>query len=116
MLRRPPRSTLFPYTTLFRSLCVLGRRHYDRCCRWANVPASKIDPLGGGTSLDIAPRPLGGGGLGGLRVSLRIGRFGALLGPRLVELDSPFAILGLRERETGLEAASAASFEPGDRA
>src|SRR5690554_8151164 len=24
MLRRPPRSTLFPYTTLFRSHCVLG--------------------------------------------------------------------------------------------
>src|SRR5205085_10936946 len=24
MLRRPPRSTLFPYTTLFRSLFVLG--------------------------------------------------------------------------------------------
>src|SRR5947208_5138337 len=27
MLRRPPRSTLFPYTTLFRSLC-----------RWTGVP------------------------------------------------------------------------------
>src|SRR5205809_2555318 len=26
MIRRPPRSTLFPYTTLFRS-----RRHRDRC-------------------------------------------------------------------------------------
>src|SRR5947209_14653348 len=29
MIRRPPRSTLFPYTTLFRSLCrqtVRGRR------------------------------------------------------------------------------------------
>ena len=25
MIRRPPRSTLFPYTTLFRSLCVLDR-------------------------------------------------------------------------------------------
>src|SRR3989454_7948278 len=25
MIRRPPRSTLFPYTTLFRSVC-LGRR------------------------------------------------------------------------------------------
>src|SRR2546427_4935272 len=28
MIRRPPRSTLFPYTTLFRSGC--GKR-YDRC-------------------------------------------------------------------------------------
>src|SRR2546430_3127158 len=27
MIRRPPRSTLFPYTTLFRSLC---RRRLDR--------------------------------------------------------------------------------------
>src|SRR5258707_5939343 len=26
MIRRPPRSTLFPYTTLFRSLVVVGRR------------------------------------------------------------------------------------------
>src|SRR5438034_7150239 len=26
MLPRPPRSTLFPYTTLFRSLALLGRR------------------------------------------------------------------------------------------
>src|SRR3712207_8626661 len=24
MIRRPPRSTLFPYTTLFRSLCAAG--------------------------------------------------------------------------------------------
>ena len=24
MIRRPPRSTLFPYTTLFRSLCLIG--------------------------------------------------------------------------------------------
>src|SRR2546430_10750580 len=26
MIRRPPRSTLFPYTTLFRSDCQMGRR------------------------------------------------------------------------------------------
>src|SRR3712207_7547346 len=26
MIRRPPRSTLFPYTTLFRSLCCAARR------------------------------------------------------------------------------------------
>src|SRR2546430_13082026 len=25
MIRRPPRSTLFPYTTLFRSVCSAGR-------------------------------------------------------------------------------------------
>src|SRR5256885_12566429 len=35
MIRRPPRSTLFPYTTLFRSSvhrrCALRRRHAARC-------------------------------------------------------------------------------------
>src|SRR2546421_8893495 len=31
MIRRPPRSTLFPYTTLFRSgLVLLGRRQLER--------------------------------------------------------------------------------------
>src|SRR5256885_10124571 len=30
MIRRPPRSTLFPYTTLFRSLC----RHQHPRSRW----------------------------------------------------------------------------------
>src|SRR5260370_27332202 len=30
MIRRPPRSTLFPYTTLFRSLCA-GRVTTRRC-------------------------------------------------------------------------------------
>src|SRR2546422_3642363 len=30
MIRRPPRSTLFPYTTLFRSGAELGVRHYWR--------------------------------------------------------------------------------------
>src|SRR5258708_18970678 len=29
MIRRPPRSTLFPYTTLFRSLC----RSFSKCAR-----------------------------------------------------------------------------------
>src|SRR5256885_5677682 len=30
MIRRPPRSTLFPYTTLFRSLHALWRFHHAR--------------------------------------------------------------------------------------
>src|SRR5258708_12633766 len=29
MIRRPPRSTLFPYTTLFRSLSLLSEAGYD---------------------------------------------------------------------------------------
>src|SRR5690606_41698852 len=31
MLRRPPRSTLFPYTTLFRSTMDIGSFQADRC-------------------------------------------------------------------------------------
>src|SRR2546430_10339091 len=30
MIRRPPRSTLFPYTTLFRSQCLKDRRQEER--------------------------------------------------------------------------------------
>src|SRR3712207_7826966 len=30
MIRRPPRSTLFPYTTLFRSFAGRGERDWDR--------------------------------------------------------------------------------------
>src|SRR5258705_4985535 len=30
MIRRPPRSTLFPYTTLFRSVQLRGRRGHHR--------------------------------------------------------------------------------------
>src|SRR2546425_5853065 len=33
MIRRPPRSTLFPYTTLFRSHAAHGERGVEWCCR-----------------------------------------------------------------------------------
>src|SRR3972149_9634700 len=33
MIRRPPRSTLFPYTTLFRSRPFVVRKHSDRQLR-----------------------------------------------------------------------------------
>src|SRR2546430_13443326 len=33
MIRRPPRSTLFPYTTLFRSLAQIGLPLGQRCAR-----------------------------------------------------------------------------------
>src|SRR5690349_23073215 len=36
MIRRPPRSTLFPYTTLFRS------RRAGRNARWLNFEASDV--------------------------------------------------------------------------
>src|SRR2546430_11869350 len=57
MIRRPPRSTLFPYTTLFRSLhkfnaegCNCGCQYtlaqcriYDRNCQISRAATEKID-------------------------------------------------------------------------
>src|SRR2546430_6696565 len=40
MIRRPPRSTLFPYTTLFRS--VKQSMHHDRACAFGGP----LDPKG----------------------------------------------------------------------
>src|SRR5260221_1166258 len=37
MIRRPPRSTLFPYTTLFRSLSAPGRRRWPGPARTSGV-------------------------------------------------------------------------------
>src|SRR5438552_9082905 len=41
-MRRPPRSTLFPYTTLFRSPGVRGREHGERI---AHVDADRDGPI-----------------------------------------------------------------------
>src|SRR3712207_7144594 len=38
MIRRPPRSTLFPYTTLFRSLCT----HVASTCYKGHIPQRSI--------------------------------------------------------------------------
>src|SRR2546429_5578165 len=55
MIRRPPRSTLFPYTTLFRSpvlrheVCPgTGSRHGDPRRRHASHPHGTDDPRPGG--------------------------------------------------------------------
>src|SRR3712207_7355760 len=52
MIRRPPRSTLFPYTTLFRSP---ERRH---ACR-STVPASSAQPDAISVAPGEAPPPIG---------------------------------------------------------
>src|SRR5256885_3990740 len=52
MIRRPPRSTLFPYTTLFRSPCSMpaGTRPWpSTCCTSAPCPAA--------TTTSCASRP-----------------------------------------------------------
>src|SRR2546425_8977296 len=46
MIRRPPRSTLFPYTTLFRS-------------RLAKITRATLDPQGGVIEKDAAGEPTG---------------------------------------------------------
>src|SRR2546430_13514366 len=49
MIRRPPRSTLFPYTTLFRSIgAVAGREfHYELLNAVAGLPRERLeDALG----------------------------------------------------------------------
>src|SRR2546429_2147389 len=45
MIRRPPRSTLFPYTTLFRSKSIQGLRSRDREFRSRAIvgPHAKLD-------------------------------------------------------------------------
>src|SRR2546421_6511932 len=37
MIRRPPRSTLFPYTTLFRSVCSLRAGISQMCSLWVST-------------------------------------------------------------------------------
>src|SRR2546429_3250522 len=44
MIRRPPRSTLFPYTTLFRSLDGAGRRPRRPCPRARLCRAPAVFP------------------------------------------------------------------------
>src|SRR2546422_3300024 len=50
MIRRPPRSTLFPYTTLFRSLfdCGIGRNRVERAaalvCQRDLLPRDELIP------------------------------------------------------------------------
>src|SRR3712207_7607259 len=51
MIRRPPRSTLFPYTTLFRSRLVeLGRGRLDLCVHQRDLRVLHL--------LCLEPRPL----------------------------------------------------------
>src|SRR2546421_11856776 len=47
MIRRPPRSTLFPYTTLFRSIDSNARRVVSECRRHEIFiePATHLKPL-----------------------------------------------------------------------
>src|SRR3712207_8670792 len=76
MIRRPPRSTLFPYTTLFRSARVaapdvdLAQKPGDQ----QQVQAPRDEPAGGGVGAEVGrgggkqpPGAPGQGGVGGER-------------------------------------------------
>src|SRR2546427_1510562 len=40
MIRRPPRSTLFPYTTLFRSSAYTPSQSHRSCAKWYRSPGA----------------------------------------------------------------------------
>src|SRR5256885_13120131 len=58
MIRRPPRSTLFPYTTLFRSaLAISARMDRQRLgSRSANERRKTVDSMGGQGRGEAAPQ------------------------------------------------------------
>src|SRR2546429_2973313 len=51
MIRRPPRSTLFPYTTLFRSQSKIGFRDLVAIMVDADVEAAGLTPRGDGKAI-----------------------------------------------------------------
>src|SRR3712207_7048925 len=54
MIRRPPRSTLFPYTTLFRSpRHPHHRRAHGRRAGQGGLPAAADEPRGAGRDRDV---------------------------------------------------------------
>src|SRR3712207_7155084 len=59
MIRRPPRSTLFPYTTLFRSLCRLRAR-------------TQLDVAQAVERLELDGGPQRGGGHGDLDAGVQV--------------------------------------------
>jgi len=50
MIRRPPRSTLFPYTTLFRSAVIAGEQPAALSPGEFVVPADVVSGLGNGST------------------------------------------------------------------
>src|SRR2546430_13992718 len=87
MIRRPPRSTLFPYTTLFRSLQVAELRLVRGVC---DVRMARVKPLRVGEHLLHLPaKREAGEELGGVRVrrERREGRGGDDQGYPLLRTD-----------------------------
>src|SRR6266542_6191976 len=56
MIRRPPRSTLFPYTTLFRSRDAIGAPSPVRCrcpCSWRDRKSTRLNSSHGSISYAV---------------------------------------------------------------
>src|SRR3989449_6123480 len=71
MIRRPPRSTLFPYTTLFRSCPWVRQRRYERIVLRKTFSAT-ISSSWGKSSILVRELSLGGG-MGTKEDNLRVG-------------------------------------------
>jgi len=95
MIRRPPRSTLFPYTTLFRSLEVQsfhplrsGRNHLRVLAAAAEIDDGRVDDVLEVVGMTAAARRKAGSYSLGMRQ--RLGLAAALLGdPSVLILDEP---------------------------
>src|SRR3712207_8843443 len=60
MIRRPPRSTLFPYTTLFRSSCAFDRVGFDRFAPHRLEVGGEVDqPSDAHHGADVLSGPVG---------------------------------------------------------
>src|SRR5260370_26689160 len=92
MIRRPPRSTLFPYTTLFRSGFSLRARH-QHVARYLERQAPEF--LGAGnTGNRLAAKPprserFDPSNLGGLKASFSRQREGAVVQPQRLARPKP---------------------------
>src|SRR2546430_4206225 len=58
MIRRPPRSTLFPYTTLFRSLLRLGTRYSRGLRQESGLSPYRAEVMGQGRTPSVECRSI----------------------------------------------------------
>src|SRR2546426_11901505 len=88
MIRRPPRSTLFPYTTLFRSLVRGDGKHRARRTPWPDpLPAHRLPALTAEPVPRRVRRAVGGRSPGDPRRDERPAYHAAPTPPRLAAAD-----------------------------